>query len=314
MRRAPSILAIVALAVVPARAGDAWQVDDAETVQRNDEYDQAMADGDDAALLAASGSTSPPRLRKLVNAAARAYERAAAARPDLAEPRWRAANVLFGFLVDCDAHDPGAPLCLGRVDVDVYRRILANWAAFEAADPLDPRLRTILFERAVMYTKLATDADLRLAVADYERHIDWHPDRATADIAPLGNLAEVFMMLGDVDRSLDAYKRAVQLRPRTSIIYGLAVAYDRDGQGAIARELIRGLGATSFEEWRGEVAAGDTFYVPDGEVFYYYALAYEALGRKAEAITAWQRFVDSGAHPPFQPRARDNLAALKAKK
>jgi len=40
------------------------------------------------------------------------------------------------------------------------------------------------------------------------------------------------------------------------------------------------------------------------------ARALLALGRDAEAAKSWKRYLDSGAHPRFQPRARDNLHAL----
>ena len=58
---------------------------------------------------------------------------------------------------------------------------------------------------------------------------------------------------------------------------------------------------------------GDTFFVPRGEEYYYFALAAEAFDHDEEAVEYWQRYIQSGAHPQFQPRARAHLAALSAK-
>ena len=53
------------------------------------------------------------------------------------------------------------------------------------------------------------------------------------------------------------------------------------------------------------------FFVPAGEVNYYHALAYEARGQLGKAIIYYQKFVNSGAHPKFQKRARENLQRLR---
>jgi len=313
MRRAS--VAVVALAVVlaaPASAGT-WDDSDREGARHQAEYDKAMSDGDQAAILAAGGATSPKRLKQLVLAAARSYERAAEARPDQAEPHWRAANVLYGFFVDCDPA-PGVPLCIGdTVDKKLYHRILGHWDAFETNAPLDPRMDDdFYFDRAILHTKLATTEDLEHAVADYETILARFTDAGSLGLV-LGNLAESYMMLGDLDDAIQRYQDALRERQSTSVMYGLAVAYDRDGQGAKAREIIVALGEEELDSWRKEVEEDKVFYVPEGEVFYYAALANEALGHAREAIRAWKRYLESGAHPRFQPRARDNLRALELK-
>jgi tetratricopeptide (TPR) repeat protein len=304
--RTAAAIALALLAAAPAVAGT-WDVRDGETVRRQDNYDKAMDDGDQAAIIAAGGATSPKRLKQLVASAVRSYERAAEARPDAAEPHWRAANVLYGFYLDCD--DPfAAPLCLGdTVDAKLYRRIIAHWDAFEKNAPLDPRIDDILFDRAILHTKLATDRDIARAIDDYVAILD---RQLSVDSAVVGNLAESYMMLGDLDAAIERYQEAVSAHGETSTLYGLAIAYDRDGQGKKAREIIDALGPDAFESWVERVEKGDIFYVPDGEVFYYYAVAYEALGRDAEAIKSWKRYLEKGAHPRFHPRARDNLHAL----
>ncbi len=307
-----SVIALV-LVSAPAVAGETWTTDDDEQVRKTDDYEKAMSDGDDAALAAASGAANAARTLRLVNTAARSYEAAAKARPDLAEPHWRAANVLYGFLVDCDAIFN--VICVDHVDAKLYRRILGHWHAIEEVDPLDPRITQILFDRAIMHTKLATDDDLRASIVDYETYLDRVDVKNYQNLATtFGNLAESHMMVGDLEEAIDTYKMAVDAEYRTSLYYGLAVAYDRDGQGVIAREIIRELGQERYDKWVEEVLSGETFYVPDGEVYYYHALASDALGHPKESADYWQLYLDSGAHPIYQPRARDNLKAVKAKK
>ena len=58
---------------------------------------------------------------------------------------------------------------------------------------------------------------------------------------------------------------------------------------------------------------GDTFFVPKGEEQYYFALAAEAFDHDDDAVEYWQRYIASGAHPEFQPRAKAHLAELNAK-
>jgi tetratricopeptide (TPR) repeat protein len=204
-------------------------------------------------------------------------------------------------------------LCVDHVDSKLYKRILKHWHAFEDADPLDPRLTQILFDRAILHTKLATEEDLRASILDYEALLE------RGDVGPnlaitLGNLAESYMMVGDLEQSIETYRAAVKETSELGPIFGLAVAYDRDGQGVLARELIRELGDERYLAWVQDVSSGQTFYVPDGEVYYYEALANDALGRPKDSARYWQLYLDSGAHPIYQGRARDNLKAVKAKK
>jgi tetratricopeptide (TPR) repeat protein len=225
--------------------------------------------------------------------------------------------VLYTFLIGCDP-DFDAPCLRGAVDAPLFRRIIGHWDAFERLAPLDPRLLPgiwrpgVRFERALLHTKLASEPDLRRAVTDYELLLD-HAVTARIDPAVPGNLAESYMMLGDLDRAVLTYLRALDGRNEPSLVYGLAVAYDRDGQGGKARELVRALGEDAFARWHQEVEKGNTFYVPDGEVHYYYAVIYQALGHPRHAERHWRWFLDSGAHPRYQGRAREHLRALQAR-
>lgn len=317
------VVAALLAAAAPARAGETWATaaDAPARADRDEAFEEAMAAGDDAALAAASGASNSGLIRKRALAAADAYERAAKLRPDDPEPHFRAANVLYGFFLDCEPSLD--PLCLDDQDAKerkefekVAARVIRHWEAVEAVAPLDPRLapspRTpgLRFERAILHTKLVTEEHLRAAVRDYERVLEEAPDPGRLSLA-VGNLAEVHMMLGDLDAAIERYREAASSGTSTSLVYGLAVAYDRDGQGAKARELVRALGVESFQQWQREVLDGGTFYVPEAEVFYYYALAYEALGKLEHAATAWRRFVREKPHPRYVPRAQENLAAVE---
>lgn len=278
------------------------------------EYETAMAEGDENALQAAGEAASPATILKLINISIRAYERAAKADPKAAEPHWRAGNVIYGFFLDCDPNNYA--LC-DPENHTLFQRVLDHWHAFETKAPLDPRLTAILFDRAILHTKLATDDDLRAAIADYEALLDRSVEIDLDSATILGNLAESHMMLGDLDEAIERYREAV-LAPgsrKTSIFYGLAVAYDRDDQGAKAKEIFAAHGEGPFKEWLQELEpGGGTFYVPAGEEYYYIALGYESLGNDSRAIQMWKAFLDSPAHPIYRPRAREHVNKLKAKK
>jgi hypothetical protein len=92
------------------------------------------------------------------------------------------------------------------------------------------------------------------------------------------------------------------------------VALDRDEQGAQAREIMAALGRHAFDAFQQSVALGETFYVPEEERFYYFALAAEALGQIDQAIAYWDMFVRSGVYPQYQARAKANRDALIARR
>lgn len=311
---------LVALTAAGGRAaraggsGDQWvPADEAiEDVAEPDatEYEIAMAEGDEAALAAAGGAASPVTIKKKIELAVRAYERAAKADPRKAEPHWRAANVIYGFYIDCDN---GVDKLCDEENLKISRRVLEHWHAFEDKAPLDPRVTSMLFDRAILHTKQATEDDLRAAVADYEALIDRSGDRLDPNVH--GNLAESHMMLGDLDRAIEFYNLALRHGGHSSVAYGLAVAYDRDYQGAKAREIFAAWGEEQFDQFLKDLDETDqTFFVPEGEEHYYRALGYESLGRTGAATKAWKRFIDSGAHPIYQPRARENLDRLKTER
>jgi tetratricopeptide (TPR) repeat protein len=336
-----SRLAVALLAVVVASTASAnvWQ----HAIERNEPdlgqhaYEASMHAGDEAIEQATSNGVTREILDREVRSALDAYRAAANARPEAAEPWFRIADVLFSFYVH-DSVPPSpipfgptrSPIALPRFDRVHAHQLVDAWDEAEKRAPLDPRFSVmgegdsegILMERAILQTRLiesATPSDatrlLHGAASDYEKIL------ARADSTfigtemyeqTVGNLAETYMMLDDLDRAIEMYRTAVRISTSDSTVYGLAVALDRDDQPEEAIDLIvaaKEKGARAFIE---SVNSHRTFFVPEGEVHYYIALINEALGHDADAIESWREFIQSGAHPEFQPRAKQHLDALVA--
>jgi len=273
------------------------------------EYDKAMALGDGYALRAArwlergSGRLIAERQSTAARAVA-AYQKAAKAEPAEAEPHFRAAEVI-------NAHF----LKGGRAFAQAQARLaIHHWKEFQRLAPLDPRVATILFDRSLAYTKLSTHEDWELAIADYELLLKLRdPSRLLQANAAtfLSNMAEMYMMVGRLDESIATFQRALALEVKPSHVLGLAVALDRHGQGAKAREITKlFLSERGFDSFIANLRTGQVFYVPSGEAHYYLALAHENFGLFSQAKAHYLDFVLSGAHPQFHARARINIANL----
>ncbi|MCE9573566.1 MAG: tetratricopeptide repeat protein [Deltaproteobacteria bacterium] len=313
--RVTAAIALTLTLAAPAQASGFWERSDedpdAEVARVN--YEREMELGNEYAIQAANRGASSLGLGKLVMRAFRAYENAALARPDAAEPHYLAGLVLWSFF-NCGAS--ANPICRnGNQDPSIAERIATHWTAFEKLAPLDPRIdASFLFERALAHTNVATREHLVAAIDDYLESLR-RTDLIRINVAnAYGNLAENYMMVGRLEEALATYPEAIRLRPSTTTIYGYAVALDRDEQGTKARELIADLGPSAFEEFKRSVESGEAFYVPLGEVFYYFALAEESLGDPERAMADWDRFLASGAHAEFAARARANRDALAARK
>lgn len=286
-------------------------VADPEVTAARDRYARAMADGDEEVELIAANMMWSDRHHHLTRALA-SYRDAVIALPDEPEGHYRLASVEFTYFLACreltPVCDPANP------DPGAMRDVVDHLDAFTRLAPLDVRGTAILFQRAILHTKLSTRDDLLAAIADYEAYIDRSEgDGRSADLAtPLANLAETLMMVGRLDDSIAAYERATALGGDVSTMYGMAVALDRDGQRTRARQIAAAQKLPGYEEFQAKVANGDTFFVPEGEVYYYFALVEEALGMTQQAIVHWDLYLRSGAHPEYVPRAKKNRDALKA--
>jgi tetratricopeptide (TPR) repeat protein len=322
MRRA--LLILIAIGST-AHAEDFWSTmtdDDAAAMARKN-YEKAMEEGDSLASLAISRATNNDEMKRQLELAIRAYENAELARPDAPEPHYRAGLILRNFFVEC-APRLGLTWCIpGHPMTTKAAKMADEWTAFVTLAPLDPRVDyALMFDIAIANTHAVStitdpakaqprlEAALRFYQAALERVNLF--DQNTKE--RLGNMAETYMMLGRIDEAIATYEEVVRGSADSSTTYGLAVALDRDEQGAKAREVIRTLGADEFETFKTRVADGDVFFVPDGEVFYYLALCEDAFGDDERAAIDWQHYIDSGAHPQYDDRARANLKALEKRK
>ncbi|MBS1117994.1 MAG: hypothetical protein H6Q90_222 [Deltaproteobacteria bacterium] len=325
-----AIRALLGLVLLVGTAhGNVWdRAVDRSATATNDKYEAELANGDEHVLAANSRSNSLASLRAELDLALASYRAAAAIRPNAGEPHARIADTLYSFYLESCLDDlrgyRASPLrdCsrVEAIDVGIAEQVIRAWEAFEARAPLDPRFSSlegssILFERAILHTKLATKEHLHKAVADYERLLDRSGSFDDSDISRVwGNLAETQMMLGQLDVAIDAYRQAARHSSDASTWYGLAVAMDRDGRASQAETIVRQQGAEAYLAFQRSVEVGNTFFVPRGEVHYYYAMIEEAFGNTEAAITEWREFIRSGAHPQFQPRAKEHLDALLAKR
>jgi tetratricopeptide (TPR) repeat protein len=321
-----SALALSSLPTVPTAAAaptpsTLWgaATADPEASIRATRYAEAMHLGHELgrAALASdfnrSGDDLPPSTRLIItNRAAQAFRDAAQIDPTAADPHYYLALLIMYGRLECRGCD---------FEPRLATEALAAIDAFEARAPLDPRLGISLFtKRAIYHTRLAgfTTGDtakkhLEIALVNYRITVERHAaTRADSEVV-YGNMAETLMMLGDVEEAIEQYRQALRVRPSTGVTLGLAVALDRDERGTEARSLLRDLGTAAIGEWELSVSSGDTFYVPEGEVYYYRALINETFGNVEAAIDGYDRFIQSRAHPQFTPRAIANRNALRAR-
>lgn len=317
---------VLVCALAATASADVWQhaSDDSATATR-DRYEIALAKGDELALRANARAQIREKAVQLVDQAIAAYTEAAALRTDQGEPFFRIATVIDSFFLSCDdayrfamppitCPPPGAPTDPARM-----RQAIDAWDAFEGRARLDPRLADALFQRAILRTKLVDggkDArkNLEGAKRDYLAILDRADGMTDASIEGVwGNLAETYMMLGQLEPAIDAYRTALRMGASSSTAFGLAVALDRDDNYPAAAELIRNLSQDAILDFRKAFINKSIFFVPRGEELYYFALIDQVLGYDAEAIGFWQQFIASGAHPQYQPRAKQHLDELKAK-
>lgn len=310
-------LACLLVLVAGVARADVWKDALGNDLQR-DNYNHQLKAGDDFVGQANAHQISRATAKALLKKAVEAYRLAAEAEPQEAEPYFRISETLYSFYFECrvGSFQTRISLCI-PFDTARAEETLAAWEEAEKRAPLDPRYSivwfadSLLFARALLHTHLATTAHLEAAARDYEKVL---ARSAATDLREpvLANLAETYMMLGRLDDAIEMYREAQPHSTTSSTAFGLAVALDRDERGAEAMDLIREQGLQARVEFHDSYLKGDTFFVPSGEEAYYFALLAEAWGENEQAIELWQRYIKSGAHPEFQPRAKKHIATLLA--
>jgi tetratricopeptide (TPR) repeat protein len=319
--------ALLLLAVAGVAQANVWQQASAPPDPAKDQFEKEMREGDEYVLRANSESASMAQRKRWVQLAITSYKAAAKAQPKDAEPYFRIAATMGSFYLDsCDDfplygrtrspfRDCSRP---DSLDLGIAQQVIDALDAAEDRAPLDPRFSgadgdSMLFERAILNTKIGTPKSLELASKDYERYLDRNDGKGVNMETTLSNLAETYMMLGRLDDAIDAYKE-IGSPTHVSTIYGAAIALDRNNRTSLAMEIIQAQGKKGFELFKKGIGDGATFFVPAGEQFYYLALGEETFGNVEEALYYWNRFVGSGAHPQFQPRAKAHIDALMKKR
>jgi tetratricopeptide (TPR) repeat protein len=127
-----------------------------------------------------------------------------------------------------------------------------------------------------------------------------------------------------LDDAIAYYETGMQYGPYESLAYyGAAVAYDRDGQWGKAVELMRDAlerdpnGRPDLDDRRGVHRMGrltdrGVYFVPEGELEYYFALGYHVQGQRQEALRYYKRFLAQLPGSRFAARAREHIAELEA--
>jgi tetratricopeptide (TPR) repeat protein len=305
------------LPLARAQAGEAlWD----STSAQEDKYSQLLREGDEFAEAAAKAQSKANRIFRLdgserareaaeqvalglARRALESYELAVKADPTQQEPHYRAGEVLLAFLIDDNVAPPSA-----------LDRAIEHWRQFERKAPLDPRLTSILDDRSIALTKRGGLQNQRAAIADYDHSlelIDQSSEELRENVARLvSNRAELYMMVGDLERAIAGYERALEFHPDTVYGYGLAVALDRDKQGVRARDIARLYAQTDS---RNALQRPGTFFVPAGERFYYIGMRQEGRGDYRAAIIAYKEFVRRLPTSPWAQQARANIKDLGPK-
>lgn len=281
------------------------------------EFDERMAN---AQVAIAELSSSRRGLRERRDMARIAYRKLASAlerKPNHAEANYLAAELIIAW----ELYDYGNRSRWLDRGIDHYARYLAS-------KPVDTRMRSVLFNRAILYSKRALglkdfEPDFRRAIDDYDRQLAMldsdslgSGNRRQILSTTLSNAAELHMGVGQLDRAIELYAQAIDIEPNALYSFGLAIALDRDGQRLRAAEIMQEAIATDKPDHDGRCALHrqSVFFVPNGDKSYYLALRAEVLGKNAEARRHYQVFLNRLGDGRYARVARANLAALRDKR
>jgi len=309
-------LLLLATIVQPARAETFW-----DAVQRGDtrRRDAFVEEGNlhlrEARMRRGSidrGAAPRNLVFDPARAALAAFERALAIGPEDADIHYRA---LFAAKLIVDGDTELCHSCR-----DGYDAVIHHIEALRRLDPMDTREVGYAWEMAVVLSKIGglggpgADEAFERAIQEYAR---WRrmvdeadPGRARDLATSYSNAAELMMAVGHLDDAIAAYQIAVEIYPMEALGYfGLAVAYDRDGQWEKAVAAMRDALARppGIQRLEGE----GVFFVPEGDVYYYYALAHQIMGSDPGLVTAeYSRFLSRARASRYHARAQEHIAEL----
>ena len=229
-----------------------------------------------------------------------------ASEPD--RDRLEAALLVANRLLTIRPRDPQARHLRGRVLDGLGRWSEAASDLREALriEPDGPIAHEVAFDLGVVLTRLQQWAEAARAYRRFLEETPWPRERAIAST----NLAETLMGAGRLEEAIAEYRLAVATEPRyTHGHLGLAVALDRQGDAASAREAM--LQALSTGAGLAELDGPAVFFVPAYEAHYYRALAAEVADEVERALHEWRSFLaEGGSASPYADRVREHIEAL----
>jgi tetratricopeptide (TPR) repeat protein len=324
-----ALVLLAALAFTPSAAASGWRkpappqgspaaiaADHRKLVAEGDRYmSDARKAGKDAGMVARGTSATDTLARHALAAYDRALEL-------IADP-----DVYYRAFV--------ATTYMSDASLERWRLVVRYFDGLRASAPRDPRETFMLPELCTALSKLGgaggadADAYFNRGVAEYDvfrqRVDDTDPRYANMLSTYSTNAAELLMALGPdrLDEAITYYETGIQYDSYESLgYYGAAVAYDRDGQWGKARELLLKalerdpVGRPDADKrgvhTMGRLSDQGVYFVPEGDVEYYYALGYHVQGYRQEALRHYKRFLAEVPQTRFAARAKEHIAELEA--
>jgi tetratricopeptide (TPR) repeat protein len=208
----------------------------------------------------------------------------------------------------------------GYIDApDGYEAVVKHVDGMRRADPMDPRELQVTWDVSIALSKLGlyggagADAHFERAIEEYEhwRHLvdDMTPGVGESMAISYTNAAELLMALGRLDEAIAYYRAGQEHNTGDALVfYGLAVAYDRDGQWENAKQAM--VDAIQRDRSDTRLEEPGVFFVPDGDLHYYRALRAHVMGDEAEARASYRKFLDTCTGTKYAARAREHLQEL----
>lgn len=256
-------------------------------------YQEAIKRG--TSLLERAEKTPPGSLRtRLLEDALAAFREGNRASPNKAEGWYQTGKVLY--------------------ELDRTKAAIRILSKVRRLDPKFSLAFDVSFKLGIAYSKLG---QFERAVLEYDRaereliKLEGRSSpntRATRAILN-GNAAEALMALERLDEAIQRYKEALSIVEGYRLArWGLAVAYDRDEQISKATQEVQA--ALASDPQMSELTKDNVFFIPEGDIHYYYALGYLVQGKTTESQKHWEQFLAKLPDSPWIPRARAHVDQL----
>jgi tetratricopeptide (TPR) repeat protein len=191
---------------------------------------------------------------------------------------------------------------------DEYNKVLAIKPDFRP--PQRPGGDTLPFDFDVG-TCLALGGHLEASIPFYQRVLAAGVPKPEERATVYWNLGDSFQALGRLEEAIDAYRDGIEAWPAHAMLrLALGVAYDRDGQVALAVDAIQeSLGinpAAPMTAPNGSPA----LFVPAEDEDYYRGIAHKVARRRNLAIVFFRSYLERAPRSPWATRAREHMAQL----